>query len=138
MDSPVEIAVPFRLSPGGGIEVVRDPNSQIDQHVRSLIATMPGERVMLPGYGTPTLGLLFEPIDEVAAELSTDITMALHTWEPGITVQDVTPVADDEQLGISKVDVRYQRVGPGQGPIQRTTNTATLKVGGGVSEAVVG
>lgn len=135
---PVEIAVPFRLSPDGGIEVVRDANRQIDQHVRSLIATMPGERVMLTRYGTPTLGLLFEPIDEVAAELATDITLALQTWEPGITVQEVTPVQDTGQLGISKVDVRYQRVTPGSGLIQRTTNTATIKVGGKVAEAVGG
>lgn len=64
---------------------------QIKADLLQLLLTNPGERVMLPTYGTPLRTLIFEPSDtilEVRAQQM--IADAILTWEPRIVVSDIT------------------------------------------------
>lgn len=70
---------------------------QIKSDLLVLLLTNPGERVMLPDYGTPLRDLLFDPNDiSVARRAREMITVAINTWEPRVAIQeiDVTLGAD--------------------------------------------
>lgn len=55
-----------------------------------LILTNPGDRVMLPTYGTPLRRLLFEPNTEILSNtVKQAITDSISTWEPRIVVNSI-------------------------------------------------
>lgn len=55
-----------------------------------LILTNPGERVMLPTYGTSLRNLLFEPNTDILIERAKQaITSAIQIWEPRIVVNSI-------------------------------------------------
>lgn len=56
----------------------------------ALLLTNPGERVMLPTYGTPLRRLLFEPNDRLVVEEAREMIInSINTWEPRITVDQI-------------------------------------------------
>ncbi len=63
---------------------------QIKADLLQLLLTNPGERVMIPNYGTPLRKLLFEPNDP-ALEIQARqiISNAILTWEPRIIVTNI-------------------------------------------------
>lgn len=55
-----------------------------------LLLTNPGDRVMLPTYGTPLRRLLFEPNTTFLADAAKSaIIQAINTWEPRIVVESI-------------------------------------------------
>jgi len=74
---------------------------QIKSDMLTLLLTNPGERVMLPEFGTPLRRLIFEPNDEtVALEARTMIIESLLRWEPrvAITNVEVSNTVDENSL----------------------------------------
>lgn len=138
---PTEIAVPFRLASDGTIAVETNPDRQIGQHVRALVGTQPGERVMLPGYGVPVADLLFDPDSAfVAQEITRAVTAAFTVYEPGVVLQRAIPIPDAGQQSLARIAVDYVRRDAGSSPttIASRTNTAVVRVGGTVSEVISG
>ena len=68
-----------------------------------LILTNPGERIMLPTFGTALRSYFFEPNDTtVFAEIEKVISTAISTWEPRITVENITVgLLDDVDANIN-------------------------------------
>ena len=63
---------------------------QIKADLLQLLLTNPGERVMLPSYGTPFRELLFEQNDSTLLNRAKQsISNAILTWEPRIVVTEV-------------------------------------------------
>lgn len=55
-----------------------------------LLLTEPGERVMLPDFGTSLKKFIFEMNDtSVLEQVREEIANAIGTWEPRIAVQDI-------------------------------------------------
>ena len=136
-----EIGLPFSLTPAGGITVQGNPNRQIAQHVNGLVATQPGERVMLGNYGVNTAALLFEPNQNlVAQELHDNVAAALTRWEPGALLRNVNIIQGNIGDGQATIEVDYIRSEDANTPPQlaRNVNTATLRVGGTVDEVIRG
>lgn len=84
-----------------GILAQKNGVDQIKADLLQLLLTNPGERVMLPEYGTPLRKLLFEPNDEVL-EMTAKIMIAdsIKQWEPRIEIENifVTSQIDDRDL----------------------------------------
>lgn len=135
-----EIAVPFALGLNGKVVVEPDPDRQIAQHVRSLVSTEPGERLMLAGYGVATTSLVFEPDDDMLQSmLLTDVTNAFRQWEPGLVIRDVLIAGTNSGDGLAGVKVDYQRADSADtGLSARHVNTAVISVGGRVNEVIRG
>ena len=56
----------------------------------SLLLTNPGERVMLPSYGTPLNQFVFEPNDPTLSETVREVVIqAINMWEPRIVVEQI-------------------------------------------------
>ena len=62
----------------------------IDQSIRLIIDTRPGERPMRPEFGCGVHDFVFDTIDAATVgRLETEIRSALDRWEPRIEVQKV-------------------------------------------------
>lgn len=137
----VEIETPFRINPDGHIAMVSEAIFQIDQHVRALVGTEPGERVIITDYGVALMSEVFEADDElVASRVSSRVQSSFARWEPNITVQSVVALPNTEGDGLAGIKVGYLRqddptISPNTSPqIQR----ASLKIGGQVQEVPIG
>lgn len=134
-----EISIPFRLGLDGRVVNETDSDKQIRQHVLALVGTEPGERIMLPSYGVPTLSQVFAPDDALTQQMLThNVQNALTQWEPGVQVVSVTSAATSPNDGTAGVSVEYTRVdGPDSGSA-RHLNVALISPGGRVREVVRG
>jgi phage baseplate assembly protein W len=91
---------PVRLHPRGLLHV-QGGIDQVKSDLLILLLTNPGERVMLPDYGTPLRKLVFEPNDDTLRGTARDMIIAsIRTWEPRITVEaiEVTNGFDPDDL----------------------------------------
>jgi phage baseplate assembly protein W len=137
---PTEIAVPFRVDRNGRVVTVSDPDAQVRLHVLALLNTLPLERVMVPGYGTDSVGLLFgDPDgDEVATQTATRVRDAFGAFEPGVRLVRVEPHLDDSQENYAFVDVDYQRLDAADSGSVVNSNAAIIGANGAVREIVRG
>jgi len=99
---------PVRMNARGEIMLVTG-NEDIEQSIRIILSTRPGERVMRPTFGCRAYDLLFEPHSAATASLLTDyVYEALQMWEPRIEVQDVAVTTAGNGSGALLVDIVYQ------------------------------
>lgn len=74
---------------------------QVKSDLLCLLLTNPGERVMLPDFGTPLRELIFEPNDEILNTRAKEMIInSIKLWEPRITVGqiEVSSTIDRESL----------------------------------------
>lgn len=90
MANYIGVQYPLEKTPRGLMAQKRDVD-QIKADLLQLLLTNPGERVMLPTFGTPLRKLFFEPNDPtLAVEAERMIAEAIQTWEPRIEIQNIT------------------------------------------------
>jgi len=64
--------------------------NQVKSDLLALLLTNPGERIMLPSFGTPLRALLFEQNDSTLIEKTRQaIISAIKTWEPRIAIKSI-------------------------------------------------
>jgi phage baseplate assembly protein W len=90
IDTTYGLAYPMGKNPLGfmyvstGLDVVKSD-------LMILLLTNPGERVMLPNYGTPLRKYFFQPNDQTTAnEVKEVIAKAISTWEPRVTIENIS------------------------------------------------
>jgi len=72
-----------------------------------LLLTNPGDRVMLPTYGTPLRALLFQPNTSVLTEtIKQAISNAISQWEPRIVVKSIDVQNNATQASLPATDPR--------------------------------
>src|ERR1700722_16618391 len=76
-----DILYPFAIDAASGQAAQTDYASHVDQMIRQVLLTDPGERVCLPTFGAGLRRLLFSPITaQLQATATMVITQALNTW----------------------------------------------------------
>jgi uncharacterized protein len=97
---------PLRISPTGGIALVSGER-EVEEAMRLVLATAPGERPMRPEFGCAIHDMVFAPVNEATAgRIQHEVRVSLDRWEPRIEVTDVEVTAADEP-GVLYIDVRY-------------------------------
>ena len=100
-------AFPLQFNPRGQIALAFGPRD-IDQSIRIILETIPGERVMRPEFGCRAKELLFAPQNAATeALLVRYVEQALQRWEPRVDVVAVN-LADRPADGAWLVEIRYQ------------------------------
>jgi phage baseplate assembly protein W len=91
---------PFIGGPSGVLS--RQENDRlIKNDILQLLLTVPGERVMLPRFGTGLRATIFEQLDVATIELlRIDIATALSFYEPRISVQEIILQPDYDRHGL--------------------------------------
>lgn len=73
---------------------------QIKSDLLALLLTEPGERVMLPDFGTSLKKFIFEPNDSgVLEQIRNEIARAISIWEPRIAVQNIEVTNGSDVVG---------------------------------------
>jgi phage baseplate assembly protein W len=87
-----DIAFPFAIDAASGQAAQTAYPDHVDQMIRQVLLTDPGERVCLPTFGAGLRRLLFAPIGaQLQSSTQMIVTQSLQTWLAGqITVKSVT------------------------------------------------
>ena len=99
-----DYAYPFRIDPASGQAAQTGYASHVDQMIRQILLTAPGERADLPEFGCGLRQMIFAPhSDALDATTTILVQQALNRWLPTqIVVQNVTvgpgPLGEEEQL----------------------------------------
>lgn len=97
---------PLRIGPTGGIALVSG-EKEIEESIRLILSTAPGERPMRPEFGCAIHDLVFAPVNEqTAGRIQHEVHLSLDRWEPRIEVQDVEVSVGAEESTLL-IDVSY-------------------------------
>ncbi|GAA2724073.1 GPW/gp25 family protein [Cellulomonas aerilata] len=100
-------AFPMRTDPTGRIALVTRER-EIEESIRLILATAPGERPMRPEFGCAVHDYVFAPADAATAgDIAYVVRVALEQWEPRIDLHDVVVRFDAVQEGVLFIDVLY-------------------------------
>lgn len=100
-------AFPLRTDATGGIALVARER-EIEESIRLILGTAPGERPMRPEFGCRIHDEVFAEADAATAgRISIDVRAALRRWEPRITVEEVVVTLDPDDPSTLYIDVRY-------------------------------
>jgi len=102
------IAFPMRIAPSGGIALV-SREREIEEAIRLILGTTPGERPMRPEFGSRISEHVFSPANaSTAGQLAYEVRVALERWEPRIDVEGVEVSFDEADAGVLYLDVQYR------------------------------
>jgi phage baseplate assembly protein W len=102
------IAFPMRVAPSGGIALV-SREREIEEAIRLILGTSPGERPMRPEFGSRISEHVFGPANAATAgQLAYEVRVALERWEPRIDLEDVEVSFDAADSGILYLDIKYR------------------------------
>ena len=100
-------AFPLRTDATGGIALV-SREKEIEEAIRLILGTAPGERPMRPEFGCRINEYVFASADGGTANaIAAEVKHALRRWEPRIDVQDVVVTFDARDATTLYIDIRY-------------------------------
>src|SRR4026208_610765 len=101
-------AFPPQLTASGGIAMVRRER-ELEDSMRIILLTYPGERPMRPEFGSRLRDFVFrETTPSMYASLAHEVRSALGRWEPRVDVKDVRVIADDSDRSVVYLDIQYE------------------------------
>lgn len=103
----VGLAFPPAASSSGDL-AMSAYETDIQQSIRIILGTTPGERAMRPDFGAGLKTLIFEPMNTTTAALAQyNVQKALIEWEPRID-QITVVVTPQPSTGSLMIDIRYR------------------------------
>ena len=101
-------AFPLRTDTTGQVALVSGVR-EIEESIRLILATAPGERPMRPEFGCAVHDYVFAPADaSTAGDIAYAVRVALDRWEPRIELDDVLVDFADTARGTLYIDIRYR------------------------------
>jgi uncharacterized protein len=100
------LAFPLGVDDRGRIALARE-EIDVEQAIRIVLSTAPGERPMRPEFGCAVHDCVFERIDaDTLARIDQAVRVALDRWEPRIDVEDIS--FETRREGELLVHLRYR------------------------------
>src|SRR5262245_16122891 len=98
-----DFVFPFRIDAASGQAAQASYQDHVEQMIRQVLLTDPGERVCLPTFGAGLRRLLFAPVTaQLQASTQMAVTQALNAWlADQITVQNVTVETSASNPGLA-------------------------------------
>jgi hypothetical protein len=102
---------PLATDATGSISLARD-DRELEQAMRLILMTAPGERPMRPEFGCGLHNFVFAPADAITAgQLSAEVKQSLTRWEPRVDVQSVEVMVDDYDHNTLYINIQYTKKG---------------------------
>lgn len=93
-----------------GIMAQKSGIDQIKADLLQLILTNPGERCMMPSFGTPLRQLMFEPNDpQLAIQARLIIAESIQKWEPRIELSGIEVTNNFDSAELNEDDTGEER-----------------------------
>jgi phage baseplate assembly protein W len=100
-------AFPLRTDATGRIALVSG-DREIQESMRLILGTAPGERPMRPEFGCGIHNYVFAGMDATTAVMmELEVRTSLERWEPRIEVEEVELSQDEADASVLYVDVTY-------------------------------
>jgi uncharacterized protein len=100
-------AFPVAVDARGAIALARGTD-ELEQAMRLILMTYPGERPMRPAFGSRLRDFIFQGATrENTAAIEGVVQQALRRWEPRVTVTSVDVTAVTAEDGLLYIDIRY-------------------------------
>ncbi|MGH9118438.1 MAG: GPW/gp25 family protein [Acidimicrobiales bacterium] len=100
-------AFPMAVSATGGIAMARR-EQELEQAMRLILSTYPGERPMRPEFGCRLRDYVFMGAsDETAAQLGYEVQTSLARWEPRCNIEKVAVTPDPDERNLLFIDIKY-------------------------------
>lgn len=100
-------AFPVGVDATGQIALVRG-SREIEQAMRLILSTYPGERPMRPRFGSRLRDFIFDGATwENAIAIAAEVRASLRQWEPRATVNDVIVTPEASDPGVLTIDILY-------------------------------
>jgi uncharacterized protein len=101
-------AFPLRVNARGGIALVRRER-ELEEAMRLILATYPGERPMRPEFGSRVRDWVFRGTDnDSLGALKIEVTNSIHRWEPRVKIVDVIITRDRADPSLLRINILYQ------------------------------
>ena len=106
-----DYAYPFRIDAASGQAAQTPYATHVDQMIRQILLTSPGERIDLPTFGCGVRQMLFAPnSDALQATANVLVQQALNTWLANqITVQTINVTRSDDGSELL-IQINYQLI----------------------------
>ena len=92
-----------------GDVALAEGETDIEQAIRIVLSTTPGERIMRPEFGCGIHAYVFSTVDTTTLTLiEEEVLDALTRWEPRITVRSVDASVSDAATGRLTVEIDYR------------------------------
>ena len=101
-------AFPLRIDGTGGF-ALSSGEQDVEEAVRLILGTAPGERPMRPEFGCAIHDLVFDTMDaRLAGRVAAEVTASLTRWEPRIEVEAVVAKPDPSAPHVLRIAVSYR------------------------------
>jgi uncharacterized protein len=98
---------PLGARPDGGIALA-DGHQKLEQAMRLILSTYPGERPMRPEFGSRLRDYVFGGADWAhASEIADVVRESIEQWEPRVGVADVDVYPDPDRADLLYIDISY-------------------------------
>jgi phage baseplate assembly protein W len=98
---------PFAVEPDGTVAMASG-TAKLEQAMRLVLETYPGERPMRPRFGSTLRDYIYEGASgHKTAEIADVVRDAIEQWEPRVDVADVEVYPDADRPGLLYIDIRY-------------------------------
>jgi phage baseplate assembly protein W len=102
---------PLGTDATGSIALSAD-DRDLQQAMRLILGTAPGERPMRPEFGCGIHNYVFASANpETAGRLVVEVRNSLLRWEPRINVESVEVTVDDVDRSVLYIDIQYTKKG---------------------------
>jgi uncharacterized protein len=101
-------AFPMRTGATGGIALVSG-HRELEESMRLILATSPGERPMRPEFGCHIHDHVFAGADaQSAGVIAAEVEAALLRWEPRVAIDGVQVTIDEDNPALLYIDIHYR------------------------------
>jgi uncharacterized protein len=98
---------PLGACPDGGIALA-DGHQKLEQAMRLILSTYPGERPMRPEFGSRLRDYVFGGADWAhASEIADVVRESIEQWEPRVGVAHVDVYPDPDRADLLYIDISY-------------------------------
>jgi phage baseplate assembly protein W len=106
---------PLGYTPTGGFDLT-EGTRKLEQSMRLILTTYPGERRMRPEFGSRLRDYVFATVSlDTATELSAEVRRALTRWEPRVRITDVVTLPDRDDPSLLRIQISYTVRASGDG-----------------------
>jgi len=126
------IQYPFTIDALGSVKSTESVEKIYLDRLLTLLSTSPGQRPMLPDYGTNVLRYLYENDNDLQEGVKEAIQVAVGTWLPEIRVSQVL-ISPTDSSGTANVDIQVTL--PTSTSTTLTVSTGIFNIDGTISRA---
>lgn len=99
---------PLRVDAQGRISMTTG-TTEIEEAIRLVLGTAPGERPMRPDFGCGIHDYVFATADATTAgQIAFEVRASLSRWEPRIDLEGVDVLVDEDREATLLIDISYR------------------------------